>query len=187
MLREVLSASDWLGRTEEFALALRDCANRSEGLLLVGTPTAEPWHMAAHLDDESRLNHLPWLSPTLVRWSPPPGSPPHLRVGIERLEQARRGETLFVVAEDAAPAPLLERVDDARRTGVTILTLDGGDRELSGLAHEALTVPAGERLLSFDGAQHLVSAAAGGAPRRRPGLRDRLARLLEKVTGPVME
>jgi hypothetical protein len=91
------------------------------------------------------------------------------------------------VAEDKAPVPLLERVDDARRTGATILTLDGGDRELSGLAHEALTVPPRERLLSFDGAQHLVSAAAGAPPERRRGLRDRLARLLDKVSGPTTD
>jgi hypothetical protein len=185
MLREVLSATGWLERTGEFARALRVSARQPGGLLLVGTPTGEPWHMAAHLDDESRLNHVPELAPTLVRWSPPSEAPPHLRVGLERLEAVRRGEALFVVAEDKAPVPLLERVDDARRTGATILTLDGGDRELSGLAHEALTVPPRERLLSFDGAQHLVSAAAGAPPDRRRGLRDRLARLLDKVSGPT--
>ena len=31
------------------------------------------------------------LAPTLVRWSPPPGAPPHLSVGLARLEAARRG------------------------------------------------------------------------------------------------
>ncbi|MGV9779761.1 hypothetical protein ACWDS7_48125, partial [Streptosporangium sp. NPDC003464] len=87
-----------------------------------------------------------------------------------------------VVAEEQAPGPLLERVSDARRTGATILALDGGDPELEGLAHDALTVP-GQAPISFDGAQHLISMAAGETD-RRPGLRDRLARLLERVSGP---
>ncbi|WP_084962343.1 hypothetical protein [Thermoactinospora rubra] len=180
-LRELLADSGWIERTREFGMALR--ATRSPGgLLLVGTPLEEPWHLTAHLADEARLAGLPQLTPTLVRWAPPPGAPPHLRVGLERLEEAGRGETLLVVAETGAPVPLLERVDDARRTGATILALEGGDAELAGLAHDAIAVPL-DAPLSFDGAQHLVSAAAGEVP-RRPTLRDRLARLLERVSGP---
>jgi hypothetical protein len=149
----------------------------------VGTPDYEPWHMTAHLDDESRLSGVAELAPTLVRWSPPPDAPPHLSVGLARLEAARRGETLFVVAEEIAPVPLLERINDARKTGATILALDGDDPELDALAHEALTVP---EALSFDAGQHLVSAAAGEVanPARR-GLRRRLARLLDAVAGPT--
>ncbi|GLW62964.1 hypothetical protein Arub01_12080 [Actinomadura rubrobrunea] len=190
MLREILSATGWLERTGELGRALRVSARTPGGLLLVGTPGDDPWHLAAHLDDESRLSRLPALSPTLVRWSPPKDAPPHLRVGLERLEAARRGETLFVVAEEAAPDPLLERVNDARRTGATILALETGDRELRGLAHEALTVPPDDALLTFDGAQHLVSAAAGEEPPRRRsglGLRRRLARLLDTVSGPTVD
>lgn len=200
MLREVLNATGWLERTKEFARALRTSTREPGGLLLFGTPEEEPWHLAAHLDDESRLNSIPELAPTLVRWQPPPDAPPHLRIGLDRLAAARRGETLFVVAEETAPVPLLERVDDARRTGAVILSLDGGDRELRGLAHEALSVPSRDRIISFDGAQHLVSAAAGepaGGPRggsrtgsrREAGrtLRDRLARLLDTVSGPTVD
>ncbi|MBE1535098.1 hypothetical protein H4W34_004931 [Actinomadura algeriensis] len=188
MLREVLSVTGWLDRTSEFGRALRVTSRTPGGLLLVGTPGDDPWHLAAHLDDESRLGGAPGLAPTLVRWSPPPGAPAHLGIGLDRLEAARRGETVFVVAEEDAPVPLLERVDDARRTGATVLALEGGDRELRGLAHEALTVPPQEALLSFDGAQHLVSAAAGEEPASgRPGLRHRLARLLETVTGPTLD
>jgi hypothetical protein len=179
-LREVL-ASSWVERTREFGLALRSTRSPG-GLLVVGTPGDDPWHLAAHLDDEARLSGLAQLAPTLVRWSPPPGAPPHLSVGLERIEAAARGETLFVVAGRRAPEPLLERVGDARRTGATILALDGGDPELEGLAHEALAVP--ERApLTFDAAQHLVSAAAGEVP-RRIGLRERLARLADRVSGP---
>jgi DNA-binding MurR/RpiR family transcriptional regulator len=111
-----------------------------------------------------------------------------LSVGLARLEAAQRGETLFVVAEDSAPVPLLERVNDARHVGATILALDEGDPELDALANEALAVP---ESLSFDAGQHLVSAAAGerdaavtGATRGR-SLRERLARLLDTVTGPT--
>ncbi|MFO7250976.1 MAG: hypothetical protein DIU60_009520 [Actinomycetes bacterium] len=179
-LREVLS-SVWVEGTRRLGRALR--ATRSPGgLLVVGTPDDDPWHLTAHLADEARLSGLDQLRPTLVRWSPPPGAPPHLSIGLERIAAARRGETLLVVAEDRAPVPLLERVDDARRTGTTIVALDGGDPELEGLAHEALAVPPSAPL-SFDAAQHLVSLAAGEEPRRR-GLRERLARLADLVTGP---
>jgi hypothetical protein len=163
--------------------ALRTSPRSAGGLLIVGTPGYEPWHMTAHLDDESRLSGVAELTPTLVRWAPPPGAPAHLAVGLARLEAARRGETLLVVAEDVAPVPLLERVNDARKTGATILALDGDDPELDALAHEALAVPGA---LSFDAGQHLVSAAAGeGATPARPGLRHRLAKLLDTVTGPT--
>jgi hypothetical protein len=216
----MLARTGWLERTRLFGRALRTSTRSPGGLLLVGTPTYEPWHLTAHLDDESRLAGIPELMPTLVRWSPPPDAPPHLRVGLSRLEAARRGETLFVVTEDTAPVPLLERVNDARRVGATILALDSGnDPELEALAHEALAVPAlspgsppssglspasprspvdeaslaGQLgLLTFDAAQHLVSAAAGGrdtadqgSPRAKRGLRDRVARLLDIVSGPT--
>ncbi len=181
LLREVLASTGWLERTRELGRALR--ATRSPGgLLLVGTPDDEPWHLTAHLSDEARLSGLSQLTPTLLRWSPPANAPAHLRVGLNRLRDARRGETLFVVAEEQAPVPLLERVDDARRTGATILALDGGDPSLESLAHDALAVPRLDGPLSFDGAQHLVSSAAGDI--RRLGLRQRLARLVDRVSGP---
>jgi hypothetical protein len=172
--------------------------------------------------------------PTLVRWRVPAGAPAHLRVGLERLEAARRGETLFVVTPTTAPVPLLERVSDARRVGATIFALDQGDPELDALAHEAMTIapdpknsrsPGVPGLMTFGIAQHLISAACGelgdggavadrefgvasqavpettdspesragqpgmpGYQRYRPGvrgLRDRVAHLLDVVSGPV--
>jgi hypothetical protein len=223
-LRALLANTAWLDRAGMFGRALRTSTKTEGGLLVVGTPAEEPWHLTAHLDEESRLAGIPELMPTLVRWAPPPGAPPHLSVGLSRLEEARRGETLFVVAEDSAPAPLLERVNDARHTGATIMALDQGDPELDGLAHEYLSVPgppaltssegrsqrgqaaapsrAGaprasqslapgdeivSRLVSFDSAQHLVSAAAAtrdrGGSRAGGGVRARLARLLDVVAG----
>jgi len=223
-LRELLAPTGWLDRTRAFARGLRQATRTPGGLLLVGTPDEEPWHLAAHMDEESRLAGIPELMPTLVRWHVPVHGPSHLRVGLERLEAARRGETLFVVTPTTAPVPLLERVSDARRSGATIFALDQGDHELDVLAHEALTILPGAGVgvpVSFGVAQHLVSAACGelGGPRApaggqftvasrtaqegqdsaagqprtpgyqryRPGvrgLRDRVARLLDVVSGP---
>jgi hypothetical protein len=183
-LRMLLAPTGWLERAAEFARALRGSARTPGELLLVGTPEHEPWHFAAHLDDESRLAGLPELAPTLARWNPPPGAPAHLSVSLARLRDAGRGDSLVVVSPQAAPDGLLERVCDARRTGVTILALDRGDARLTDMAHEALTVaPAAP--LTFDAAQHLVSAAAGERTERPRRLRARLARLLEEVSGPV--
>ena len=194
-LRALLAPTGWLERTRAFARALRSSTRSPGGLLLVGTPDEEPWHLAAHLDEESRFAGIPELAPTLVRWAPVPGAPEHLRVGLERLEAAQRGEALFVVSAAAAPVPLLERVSDARKAGATIFALDQGDPELEDLAHEALTVRAAADPVTFDAAQHLVSAAAGdprpgsgtGTPPGLRGLRSRLARLLDTVSGPPPE
>jgi hypothetical protein len=72
-LRMLLTLTGWLGRAAEFARAPRGSARTQGGLLLAGTPDHEPWHFAAHLDDESRLAGLPEVAPTLARWNPPPG------------------------------------------------------------------------------------------------------------------
>ena len=165
--------------------------------------------MAAHLTEESRLAGLPGLEPTLVRWAPPPGARPHLSIGIDRLEQVSRSETVLVVSPAEAPAPLLERVADARKAGAALFALDQGDPELDGLVHEALALPPDEAPMSFDAAQHLVSFAVGepdldllpeagdwpvspagiALPRAAsraapPGLRAKLNRLLNAISGP---
>lgn len=220
-LRALLAPTGWLERTRAFALGLRKATRVQGGLLLVGTPDEEPWHLTAHLDEESRLSGIPELMPTLVRWQVPEGAASHLRVGLERLEAAKRGETLFVVTPSTAPVPLLDRVNDARRTGATIFALDQGDPELDALAHETLVTGPGSGLpasVTFGAAQHLVSSAVGelgfenlagandrefgvasadsraslsglpGYQRYRPGvrgLRDRVARLLDAVSGPT--
>ena len=78
LLRDLLASSGWVERTRDFAGSLRRSTTRPGGLLLVGTPKEEPWHLAAHLDDEARFSGRPELTPTLVRYAPPPGAPPHL-------------------------------------------------------------------------------------------------------------
>jgi hypothetical protein len=216
-LRALLAPTGWLERTRAFARGLRKYTRSPGGLLLVGTPDDEPWHLTAHLDEESRLAGIPELMPTLVRWQVPRGAPVHLRVGLDRLEAARRGETLFVVTPSTAPVPLLERVGDARKAGATVFALDQGDSELGSLAHETLTIRPQFDPVSFGAVQHLVSSACGeldgagpaeggefgvgvggppgrvppgkvpGSPRSRSGvrgLRDRVARLLDAVSGP---
>ncbi|MBX6371594.1 MAG: hypothetical protein IRZ02_04980 [Acidothermus sp.] len=144
VLRDLLAGTGWVERTVHFARCLRRARHDVGGLLLVGTPEEEPWHLAAHLSDEARLAGVPQLRPSLVRWSPPPGAPAHLAIGLERLETAGRRDTVFVVAPTKAPDPLLERVLDARKAGATILAVNDGDPELESLAHEALAVPPSE-------------------------------------------
>jgi hypothetical protein len=193
MLRELLSSTGWVDRAASFAGTMRRSTAHRGGLLLVGTPDDEPWHLTAHLDEESRWAGIAEISPTLLRWQVPAGAPAHLSVTLDRLLGAGRGETVLVVAEHEAPAPLLERVSDARRQGVTVLALDGGDRELAGLAHESLTVAQSDLVvpgLTFDTVQHLVSVAAadpespsGHTRTGRRRLRDRLATALGTLSG----
>ncbi|MFH9015112.1 hypothetical protein ACH4C6_27510 [Streptomyces sp. NPDC017943] len=188
LLREVLAGTEWLGATRRFAGALRgSVVSHGGGLLLVGTPEYEPWHLAAHLVDEAAWSGTPELAPTLVRHDARPSDPAHLAVGLGRLEAVRRGETLLVVTPGAPAAALLERVFDARRAGATILALGQGGDELPSMSHEVLAVPDGAEL-DLDTVQHLVSAAAGEnalpAPRGRRRLRDRVSRLAEHLTAP---
>jgi hypothetical protein len=186
LLREVLAGTPWPGEARRFAGSLRRAVvPAGGGLLLVGTEQYEPWHLAAHLVDEAAWSGLPELAPTLVRHRVRPGGPPHLSVGLGRLAAAGRGETLLVVAPQAPGEGLLERVHDARRAGATVLAMDGGDADLEGLAHDALSLPR-DAGLDLDTLQHLASAAAGEnslpaqrGPRR---LRDRLTRLADQLT-----
>ncbi|MFE5907983.1 hypothetical protein ACFQ6B_02635 [Streptomyces wedmorensis] len=188
LLREVLAGTEWPGAARRFAGSLRSSlVPHRGGLLLVGTEEYEPWHLAAHLVDEAAWSGLPELAPTLVRHRVRPGDPAHLAVGLGRLEAAGRGATLLMVAPERPDAGLLQRVHDARRAGATVLSLDGGDAEVRGLSHEALTV-AEDAGVDLDTVQHLVSAAAGEnslpSPRGGRRLRDRLSDLADRLTAP---
>lgn len=192
LLREVLAGTEWVGATRHFAGTLRSSVvPHGGGLLLVGTEEYEPWHLAAHLVDEAAWSGTPELTPTLVRHRVREGDPAHLSTGLGRIEAARRGETLLVVAPDtpaASPgADLLERVHDARAAGATVLALGSGNSDLRAMAHEGLTVPQSLDL-DLDMVQHLVSAATGEnslpAARGRRRLRDRLSRLADQLTAP---
>ncbi|WP_031476575.1 hypothetical protein [Streptomyces bicolor] len=188
LLREVLAGTEWLGATRRFAGALRASAvGHGGGLLLVGTPEYEPWHLAAHLVDEAAWSGTPELAPTLVRHAARASDPAHLAVGLGRLAAARRGETLLVVSPEGPGEPLLEGVHDARRAGATVLALGADEGDLTAMAHETLAVSEDSEL-DLDTVQHLVSAAAGEnalpSPRGRRRFRDRLSRLAESLTAP---
>ena len=198
-LREALAGSEWLRDTRQFGGALRASVGAhgagtsrpkgGGGLLVVGTATYEPWHLAAHMDDEAAWSGMPELAPTLVRHAVPCSAPAHLSVGLGRIEAATRGETLLVVSgEQGAGDGLLTRLHDARRAGATLFALaaTGAAPELDRLAHESLTADA-EEGLDLEVVQHLVSAAAGESlsPRRVGGrFRDRLSRLADLLTAP---
>ncbi|MGW6715414.1 hypothetical protein ACWF9X_18370 [Streptomyces globisporus] len=188
LLRDVLAGTRWPQDARRFALALRaSVVPHGGGLLLTGTEAYEPWHLAAHLSDESAWSGLPELAPTLVRHRVAADGPAHLAVGLGRIATAGRGETVLLVAPERPGEGLLERVHDARRAGARVLTLDGGDPEVGGLAHESLVV-GGDDEVDLDIVQHLVSAAAGENGRTPAGgrrtFRDRLARLADRLTQP---
>lgn len=138
LLREMLTGTELGSRATEFAYSLRRFTTRAGGLMLFGPVDDEPWHLTAHLDDELHRAGIEGIRPALVRWSPPPDAPPHLAIGLDRLREAGRGESLLVVSEETPEDTLLERVDDVRRRGTTIFSIDNGNKDLASLSHESL-------------------------------------------------
>jgi hypothetical protein len=182
-LRRLLRTTEWTSATQDFARCLRSAGHGAGGLLLLGTPEEEPWHLAAHLSAEAWACGTPELSPLLIRHVVPAGAPAHLSAGLDRLRMAGRGQTLFVVTAGGSPERMLEHIGDARCRGATVLAVEAGDDDVRSLAHEALTVcdsPAsGIRAvdtrtlvtrghlaadsaseMAFDLAQHLITVAA---------------------------
>lgn len=185
LLRDLVTGSPWMQEATSFSRSLRHAAREPRGLLLTGTPDDEPWHLTAHLEDEARWNHIPELSPTLLRWSPPVGAPAHLSATVDRLRELRRNDAVLIVAPVQPPPALLDRLADARRRGATLMAMDVGDPDLRSVAHETLTVPERGGLVSFDDAQHLVSLQAGaGREHAPPHWRSRLAALLDRLGTP---
>lgn len=163
-----LEPGGWPARARCFARALRGAGHEPGRLLVVGTPQDEPWHLTAHLADAARWRSLPVLQPTLVRWQVPAGAPAHLSVGLDAVQLAGRGSTVLVAAPtEADDERLLERLDDARRGGATLLALHPGAGPLDALAHESLPLPP---LLSalegFETASHAVTSLTGDVRRR---------------------
>jgi hypothetical protein len=151
-----------------FGTALGSESNRAaDSLLVVGTPECEPWHFVAHLADAARLSGRPDLMPTWIRWAAPERARAHLSVTMERLAAAGRGDTVLVVAPTIAGEHLLDRVSDARNAGGRILTLNREDRDLAGLAHEALEIPTVVPPRIFEVVQHVIANAAPGSALHR--------------------
>ena len=208
LLREMLTGTELGSRTTQFGYALRRFTTRRSGLMLFGPVDEEPWHLTAHLDDELHRAGIEDMRPSLVRWAPPPDAPPHLAIGLDRLRDAGRGESLLVVAEDAPGETLLERISDVRRRGTTIFSIGNGDNELTSLSHETLVpellIPEGfgwtsrelydepqaavtevepQTAEGFETAQHLVSLATADAEAGQPGWRRRLRNAIERLGG----
>jgi len=211
LLREMLTGTELGSRTTEFAHSLRRFTTRTGGLMLFGPVDDEPWHLTAHLDDELHRAGVDDVRPSLVRWAPPPDAPPHLAIGLDRLRDAGRGESLLVVAEEDPAETLLERISDVRRRGTTIFSIGNGDEELTSLSHETLVpellVPDGfgwtsrrieldhdepqaaltdvepQTTEGFEMAQHLVSLAAADQDAGQSGWRRRLRAAIERLSG----
>src|ERR1700730_10750619 len=90
----------------EFATALGAAPQPSGGLLVVGTPTHEPWHFVAHLAEQAAASSRAELAPARIRWHPPANGPSHLTVGADRLRDVDRHETVLVIAQDTPPERL---------------------------------------------------------------------------------
>ena len=172
----------WLGGAWNLGQQLRPAAAADGTLFVVGTARFDAWHVAAHLDDEARRCGVPSLQPTLLRWNPPAGAPPHLRHSAHELSEANHRSAVLVVAPDRLHETGLERLADARRRGAPLFTLTS-DQELASLGDEGvvLTPETGEAdeaaadevvaSQDFDVASHLMALSAGTRPdRRRIGL-----------------
>jgi len=197
LLREVLTGTELATRTSQFAHSLRRFTTRPSGLMLFGPQDDEPWHLTAHIDDEVTRAGIVDLKPALVRWAPPPDAPPHLSIGLDRLRDVGRGESLVVVSEQQPRSALLERVHDVRRRGATVFSIDNGDQDLASLSHESLVpgtllapaqidafdIDPDEPIAGFEMAQHLVSLAVADDDMTPTGWRARLRAFIERVGG----
>jgi len=136
----------------------RGCRGAGQ-LMIVGTPTYEPWHFTAHVAEEAERRNRPELAPTLMRWSVPEGAPPHLATPVDAIARASRTATVLAVVDGDDPG-LLERISDATRRGARVMTIAGGEGELTSLAHEQLVIDAWRGEQVHDACQHIVSATA---------------------------
>jgi hypothetical protein len=144
---------------ERVASGLGWAAKHSGRLLIVGTPTYEPWHLAAHWQDSARWSIS---RPTLLRHAAPPNAPTHLRTGLDALARVVRTDVVLLIAPDDPGDELLERLSGARHRGTTILALAQSShgsiaRHLDSIAHDTAAV----QLAQFDLAQHYLPPAVG--------------------------
>jgi hypothetical protein len=172
------TSASWLSKAWDLGQALRPQVRGNHQLFIIGTTTFDPWHVAAHLDDEARFSGLSELRPTLLRWNPPAGAPTHLSHSFEELRHSSAGPTVLVVAPDALDEGELERLADARRRGASLLAVSAAEGDLAELAHESVTLSAqavaeSQIASPFEVATHLLAVSAGTSdlPRQRGILR----------------
>jgi hypothetical protein len=164
----------------EFATTLQAAPQPPGGLLVVGTPSFEPWHFVAHLAEEAAASGRAELAPTWVRWQPPVNGPRHVAVGTDRLRDVDRHETILAVVNDAAPERLLDLIADGHKRGALVLALERSNPDLLDIADEVLTVPASAPPATFEVVQHVITEIG---PSRRSGrihVRSRLRALLDR-------
>ena len=134
---------------------------RTRSLFTVGTPTYEPWHLTAHLQDAARWSGSSLPAPILARRQVTANAPAHLSVGIDDVVR-QRDCTLLVVAPESADDELLERLSDVRRRGGVVFALTDDSflatDDLMQVAQLAAPVAAPD----FDLAQHLLPATVSG-------------------------
>jgi hypothetical protein len=151
-----------LGReAKAFGCTLGSGSRGTDKLVIVGTPTYEPWHFTAHLADEARRQGRGDLSPILLRWQIAPGSPAHLSRSADEVARASRNTTVLVIPDGEDPE-LLERVMDAHRRGARVMTIERAGSNLAICSHELLTVGAERSDQDYDACQHVVSSIAPG-------------------------
>jgi len=149
-----------LGRdARSFGWALGARGGGPGKLLIVGTPTYEPWHFTAHLADEARRSQRQDLAPTLVRWQIAAGAPAHLSVSVDEVARASRDCTVLVIP-DGRDDGLLERVSDAHRRGARVMAIEREGSPLDAYSHEYLRVGSDRTEHDYDLCQHIVTAVA---------------------------
>jgi hypothetical protein len=166
--RQLARRGGWMSQVWELGGVLRPRTSNRR-LFVLGTPTFDAWHVAAHLDDAARLTCQSGLRPTLLRAAVDPTAPAHLRHGIDDLRDAARDSTVLVVAPDPMNARLLEHLADSRKAGALLVGLHGEENDVAALLHEGVdlgSAAASGPDDSFGLATHLVSVSAAEAPSR---------------------
>jgi DNA-binding MurR/RpiR family transcriptional regulator len=79
---------------------------------------------------------------------------------VNRITEATRHQTLLVVSSRSHSPELLERVTDAKKLGVRIMSVHRGDDDLADLSHEMVAVGPSRPEHDFDLAQHIVTDVA---------------------------
>jgi len=159
-MKRLVKALGDLGREARgFGCALGSGSADFGKLMIVGTPTYEPWHFTAHLADEAKHRSRADLSPTLLRWQIAAGAPAHLSVSVDEVARASRDSTVLVIPDHDDPG-LLERISDARRRGARVMAIDRTNSCLASYCHEYLMVDEERTDQEYDLCQHIVTAVA---------------------------
>ena len=159
-IKRLVRALGGLGRDARgFGRTLGSGSADVGNLMIVGTPTYEPWHFTAHLADEATRRSRPDLSPTLLRWQIPPGAPAHLSVSVDEVTRASRTSTVLVIPDLEDPE-LLERIADAHRRGARVMAMERTETRLAAYSHEYLMIDGQHSDREYDMCQHIVTAVA---------------------------